>query len=198
MSRSTDLVRVLAAGCVLFIVTGATSPTPTAGQTASPRSTGDQELAKLLVKLVLRTRSAIAKQYETDRFPGWDRLYKYALAKNAVLPAAVADQVFQAVPDLTGGRAWVKMVVDNPRNPNNKGDDIALQLLAELRRDAKAVERRTKDAYYYAEPIRAKAWCLRCHGEPKGEPDPMFPKYTKDGWKDEEVIGAVVARVAPK
>lgn len=198
MSRWTDLLKVLATGCVLFIVTGATSPTPAAGQTASPRSTGDQELAKLLVKLVLRTRSAIAKQYETDRVPGWDRLFKYALAKNEVLPAAVADQVFRAVSDLTGGRAWVKMVVDNPRNPNNTGDAIALQLLAELRREATAVERQTQDAYYYAEPIRAKAWCLRCHGEPKGEPDPMFPKYSKDGWKDGEVIGAVVARVAPK
>ena len=114
-----------------------------------------------------------------------------------VLPAAVADQVFQAVPELTGGRAWVKMVVDNPRNPNNKGDEAALELLAELRREAKAVERQTKDAYYYAGPIRAKAWCLRCHGEPKGEPDPMFPKYTKDGWKDGDLVGAAVARVAP-
>jgi hypothetical protein len=45
--------------------------------------------------------------------------------------------------------------------------------------------------------IRAKAWCLRCHGEPKGEPDPMFPKYAKDGWKDGDLVGAAVARVAP-
>jgi methyl-accepting chemotaxis protein len=178
--------------------TGGTSPIPVAAQSAPRQPTTDQELAKLLVKLVLRTRAAIAKQYETDRFPAWDRLYKYALAKNAVLPAAVADQVFQAVPDLTGARAWVKMVVDSPRNPNNKGDETAMQLLGELRREAKAVERQTKDAYYYAEPIRAKVWCLRCHGEPKGEPDPMFPKYTKDGWKDGEIVGAVVARVAPK
>ncbi|MBI4589097.1 MAG: DUF3365 domain-containing protein [Candidatus Rokubacteria bacterium] len=90
------------------------------------------------------------------------------------------------------------MVVDNPRNPNNKGDETALELLAELRREAKAVERQTQNAYYYAEPIRAKTWCLRCHGGSKGEPDPMFPKYTKDGWREGEVIGAAVARVSPK
>lgn len=198
MNVRRNFLRVVAVGFALLMGMGETSPMPVAAQSPPLQPPGDQELAKLLVKLVLRTRAAIAKQYETDRFPGWDRLYKYALAKNVVLPAAVADQVFQAVPELTGGRARVKMVVDNPRNPNNKGDETALHLLAELRREAKVVERQTKDAYYYAEPIRAKAWCLRCHGEPKGEPDPMFPKYTKEGWKDAEVIGAVVARVAPR
>jgi hypothetical protein len=198
MSVRRDFLRVLTLGFALLMGMGGTSPTPVAAQSAPLQPTSDQELAKLLVKLVLRTRAAIAKQYETDRLLGWDRLYKYALAKNAMLPAAVADQVFQAVPDLTGGRAWVKMVVDNPRNPNNKGDEVALQLLAELRREAKAVERQTNGGYYYAEPIRAKAWCLRCHGEPKGKADPLFPKYTKDGWKDGEIVGAVVARVAPR
>ena len=197
MQVRRDLLRAFAMGCALLMGTAGTSPMPVAAQFAPLQPTSDHELAKLLVKLVLRTRAAIAKQYETDRLLGWDRLYKYALAKNVVLPAAVADQVFQAVPDLTGGRAWVKMVVDNPRNPNNRGDETALELLAELRRGAKTVERQTKEAYYYAEPIRAKAWCLRCHGEPKGEPDPMFPKYAKDGWKDGDLVGAAVARVAP-
>lgn len=198
MSARGDFVRVLAMGFAFLLAVSGASPMPVAAQPASLQPTRDQEMARLLVKLVLRTRAAIAKQYETDRFPGWNQLYKYALAKNAVLPAAIADQVFQAVPDLTGSRAWVKMVVDNPRNPNNKGDETALELLAELRRGANAVERQAKDAYYYAEPIRAKAWCLGCHGEPKGAPDPMFPKYTKDGWKDGELIGAAVARVAPR
>lgn len=196
MRVRTDVLGVFVVGCALLIGAGALTPVSAVGESAPVQPTSDRELAKLLVKLVLRTRAAIAKQYETDRFVGWDRLYKYALAKNGVLPAAVADQVFQAVPELTGGRAWVKMVVDNPRNPNNKGDEIALELLAELRREAKAVERQTKDAYYYAEPIRAKTWCLRCHGEPKGAPDPMFPKYTKDGWKDGDLVGAAVARVS--
>ena len=198
MGGRRDFLRVLALGLALLMGVGGTSPIPAEAQPPPIQPTIDHELARLLVKLVLRTRAAIAKQYETDRFPGWDRLYKYALAKNVVLPAAVADQVFQAVPDLTAGRAWVKMVVDTPRNPNNRGDEVALQLLAELRWGAKVAERRTKDAYYYAEPILAKAWCLRCHGEPRGQPDPMFPKYTKEGWKDGELVGAVVARVSPK
>lgn len=112
-----DFLGVFAVGWALLMGTGAAPPGSVAAESAPLQPTSDQELARLLVKLLLRTRAAIAKQYETDRLPGWDRLYKYALAKNVVLPAAVADQVFQAIPDLTGGRAWVKMVVDNPRAP---------------------------------------------------------------------------------
>lgn len=197
MPARRRLLNAVGAGCIVLMGAWAMLPAPVAGQAVPDRSAGDQELAKLLVKLLVRTRAAIAKQYETDRLPGWDHLVNYVLVKNEVLPAAVAAEVFHAVSELTGGRAWVRMVVDNPRNPNNQGDETASRLLAELRRGPTAVERLAKDAYYYAEPIRAKAWCLRCHGEPKGQPDPMFPKYTKDGWKDGDVIGAVVARVAP-
>ena len=107
-------------------------------------------------------------------------------------PMPVAAQFAPLQPDKRSGIGEVA------RETGVEDHEIALELLAELRRGAKTVERQTKEAYYYAEPIRAKAWCLRCHGEPKGEPDPMFPKYAKDGWKEGEVIGAAVARVAPK
>ncbi|MFQ5804334.1 MAG: DUF3365 domain-containing protein, partial [Candidatus Methylomirabilales bacterium] len=52
--------------------------------------------------------------------------------------------------------------------------------------------------YYYAEPIKATKTCLPCHGEPRGEPDPLFPQYKKNGWRDGEIVGAVIARVAPE
>ncbi len=72
---------------------------------------GDQELAYLLVKLELRTRATIAQHYTRPQaaFPGPDLIYKGWLARNAILPAAVAE----------------KMVVDEPRNPHNRGDSIA-------------------------------------------------------------------------
>jgi hypothetical protein len=60
-----------------------------------------------------------------------------------------------------------------------------------------SVARNTAEAAYYAEPIITAKGCLLCHGEPAGEPDPYFSQYKKDGWKAGEVIGAVVARVAP-
>ena len=39
---------------------------------------------------------------------------------------------------------------------------------------------------------------MSCHGAPAGEADPHFPQYKKNGWKAGEVVGAVIARVAPE
>lgn len=161
---------------------------------------GDQELALLLVKLELRTRAVIGAHYTRAQsaIPGVDFIYQRWLAKNAILPAAVADRVFsEVVPGATGGRAWVKMVVETPRNPHNRGDSIALELLAAIQDGDATAERAAPEAYYYAEPIKATATCLPCHGEPAGAPDPVFPQYEKNGWSDGDIIGAVVARVAP-
>lgn len=115
-----------------------------------------------------------------------------------MLPAAVADHVFhKVVPKATGGRAWVKMVVDEPRNPNNAGDATAVALFHEIRAGKHRAERSTRQACYYAEPIKAAETCLACHGGPRGEPDPFFPQYSKNGWQEGWIVGAVVARVAP-
>ena len=160
---------------------------------------GDEQLAYLLVKLQLQTRSEMASHFtrKQSAIPGVDKLYQRLLVKNLILPAAVAGNIFsEVVPQATSGRAWVKMVVDQPRNPKNRGDEEALNLLAELRKGAPTAERNTGDAFYYAEPIKAKAACLYCHGEPKGAVDPYFPQYTKEGWQAGEIIGAVIARVA--
>ncbi len=161
---------------------------------------GDEELAYLLVKLELKTRSVIAGHYACAQssFPGVDALYKRWLTRNMLLPAAIADEIFaEVVPQATSDRAWVKMVVDEPRNPNNRADDVARELLGEIKTGAKSAERGTPAAYYYAEPIRAVSGCLRCHGEPAGEPDPSFPQFKKNGWKADQIVGAVVARVVP-
>ena len=166
---------------------------------ASADRKGDEQLAYLLVKLELQARSEMASHFtrKQSAIPGVDKLYQRLLVKNLILPAAVAGNIFsEVVPQATSGRAWVKMVVDQPRNPKNRGDEEALNLLAELRKGAPTAERNTGDAFYYAEPIKAKAACLYCHGEPKGAVDPYFPQYTKEGWQAGEIIGAVIARVA--
>ncbi len=162
---------------------------------------GDEELAYLLVKLEKRTRAVIAGHYGRQQEGGAEETqqYKKFLIENLILPAAVADPIFsEVVPGATGGRAWVKMVVPEPRNPNNTGDAEALTMLEELRQGAASVTRTTPEASYYGEPIVAKAGCLTCHGTPKGDPDPHFPQYTKNGWKPGEVVGGVIARVAPE
>ncbi len=153
----------------------------------------DRELARLLVNLELRTRGALAKRYVAA-----DAAHRAWLAHELLLPAAVADEVFhEVVPEATGGRAWVKMIVDEPRNRHNIGDDTTVALLGEIKSGKTQVSRTTAGAYYYGEPIKAASTCLACHGEPRGARDPFFPKYTKNGWKAGEIVGAVIARVAP-
>ncbi len=190
---------ILLAGIALSRPQTGTSPGEARASYVDKR--GDEELAYLLVKLVLGTRTVIAGHYTRAQspVPGVDLIYKRWMAKNAMLPAAVADQVFsELVPGATGGRAWVRMVVENPRNPHNRGDAVALELLRTVQQGTQSAERSTGDAYYYSEPIRAKSWCLPCHGQPAGDPDPLFPQFKKDGWRDGDIIGAVVARVAPE
>ena len=162
---------------------------------------GDEELAYLLVKLEKRTREVIAGHYGRKQADGPEATasYKDYLVKNRILPAAVADPIFSdVVPGATGGRAWVRMIVPEPRNPNNRGDATALEILAELQTGVPSAERTTAHAHYYGEPIQAKAGCLPCHGAPAGEPDPHFPQYKKNGWKAGDIVGGVIARVAPE
>ncbi len=212
--RTMQLAATIAAGTIFVLSLGANLGLFFANprKTSKPQATSvpappehdrnaDEQLAYLLVKLELATRREIGSHFTRHQsaVPGVDKLYQRLLVKNMILPAAVAGAVFaETVPNATQGRAWVKMVVDYPRNPNNRGDEVALELLAELRAGAGTTERTSQDAYYYAEPIKAKAACMYCHGEPKGAPDPYFPQYKKDGWREGEIIGAVVSRVASR
>ena len=196
------LLLIVFAGSLGSIFFARPEATPESGAQATSYldKRGDQELAYLLVKLELRTRAVIGQHYTRPQsaFPGTDMIYKRWVAKNTILPAAVADRVFhQVVPGATRNRAWVKMIVEKPRNPHNRGDATALELFREIQAGAPNAERAGPEAYYYAEPIKTTKTCLPCHGEPKGARDPLFPQYTKDGWGEGEIIGAVVARVAP-
>lgn len=161
---------------------------------ADTRGASDAETARLLVDLELRTRAVIAAYYTEA-----DEEHRAWMAQRLCLPAAVADRVFhETVPQSTGGRAWVKMVVESPRNPNNRGDENSLNLMRKIVREKRdAGELATDNAVYFGRPIVAKQTCLTCHGEPAGAPDPFFPQFTKNGWHEGDVIGAVVARVEP-
>jgi hypothetical protein len=152
----------------------------------------EKELARLLVRLELQTRAVIGNKLL--KASGDNREF---MIRHTILPAAIADPIFSGVvPRNTEGRAWVKMVVDNPRNPNNAGDTVALEMINELKGGkVDVVEKDLADAFYYAEPIVATKACLECHGNPRGAPDPHFSEYKLEGWKVDEVIGGVVSRV---
>ena len=168
------------------------------GQTPAAKDSADMELAQLLVKLEVRTRAVIAGHFSASSSAQTSNQSKFQqmLIQNKILPAAVADKVFsETVPAATNHRAWVKMVVDVPRNPNNQGDERALQILSKLKTGVPYAQLVERDCVYYGEPITAKKWCLSCHGEDKGAPDPYFPQFHKNGWKEGDVIGGVISRV---
>lgn len=195
------LLAIIPGMILIAVVRGGSETVPTSDEPTYRDEKGDKELAYLLVKLEKRTRQVIAGHYgrKQEGGPEATKTYKDYLIKNLILPAAVADPIFsEVVPEATGGRAWVKMVVPEPRNPNNRGDSIALVILSELQQGAKSILRTTPEACYYGEPITAKAGCLPCHGTPAGESDPNFPQYKKNGWKAGDIVGGVIARVAPE
>jgi hypothetical protein len=179
-------------GCAVF--RGKSKAAQVPEQMQSVNRECDQELGRLLVRLVLRTRGTVLGHYVAA-----DDAHRDWMAKNVLLPAAVADKVFyEAVPAATGNRAWVKMVVDQPRNPHNAGDATASALLGELRGGRPNAQREAPEAFYYAEPIKAVKPCLVCHGKPAGDPDPFFPQFKKEAWEEGQVVGAVVSRVTPR
>jgi hypothetical protein len=147
--RRTILIVVLSIIGPIMILTLAgpgEGPDPGDKQTYLDKS-GDEELAYLLVKLEKKTRQVIAGHYGRRQSgePEATATYKKTLIENRILPAAVADPIFsEVVPGATGGRAWVRMVVPEPRNPNNRGDSTALAMLAELQKGAESVWQTTR------------------------------------------------------
>lgn len=185
-------ILIVACGVAVLLAGGwSVSGGPAASGVGDP---ADREMARLLVKLERQTRAVIAKHYVAA-----DQTHRDWLARELILPAAVADAVFhETVPQATNQRAWVKMVVDEPRNPHNRPDATATSLLHDIRGGLDHAERTTSEAYYYGEPIKAAKGCLKCHGDPRGAPDPYFPQYTKNGWREGQTVGAIIARVAPR
>ena len=109
------------------------------------------------------------------------------------------DKLIDAVPVITA----INMAKENasklgyefrvpkqfPRNPKNEPTPQELKVLQELESknlDELVVKEPDKIRYFRA--IRLTKECLYCHGDPKGEKDPLGG--TKEGWKAGEVHGA--------
>lgn len=177
-----DLRRASAAGILVLILARSASATP-------------EETAAALSQLVINTRMAVAKNFTQPNKIWWmpDPVYRLVLAKNEVLPAAVVGAAIH--PLHSDGVVVLKMVVRDPRNEKNKPDAVEAELFEEVRLTGQPAARSTPKHAYHARPIKAVAWCLRCHGLPKEGADPVFPRFKKEGWREGEIIGAATARV---
>lgn len=109
------------------------------------------------------------------------------------------EQILEAVPIVTAMRVAQENAEEagytfrvpkiSPRNPDNEPDPVEREVLLEFQRknlNEKIII--TSDQIRYFKPITLTQDCMYCHGDPKGEPDPIGG--TKEGWKVGEVHGA--------
>lgn len=156
---------------------------------------GPERTAETLSQVIINTRMAVAENFVKPNAIWWlpDGLYRYILARNSVLPAAIVGKGIH--PTNADGAVTLKMLVASPRNEKNRPDAVEAELLRKVVATGSPQAASTKVAAYHARPIKAAEWCLRCHGTAAGDPDPVFPQFKKEGWKAGEVVGAAVARV---
>ncbi len=77
----------------------------------------------------------------------------------------------------------------SPRNPANTPDSVEEKVLSELKAknlDEKIIMEPDRIRYFRA--VRLTSDCLFCHGNPRGELDPLGG--IKEGWKEGEIRGA--------
>jgi hypothetical protein len=154
-----------------------------------------QQIAEELSQLILNVRGAIATNFtQPNKSLLPDVVYQHALAQNGVLPAAVAGKAIHPL-NVPGAAFTLKMVVKEPRNKNNVPDAIEAALLEKVVGTQQPAALLTTEAAYHARPIKSADWCLRCHGDPRGDPDPIFPQFKKEGWKSGVIVGIAVAKV---
>ena len=109
------------------------------------------------------------------------------------------EKLLEAIPIITAMRtagrkaeqAGYKFRVpkQNPRNPDNTPTDLESNVLQELKNknlEEKVVKTESKIRYF--RPIKLSKECMYCHGDPKGEKDPVGG--TKEGWDVGEIHGA--------
>ena len=85
-----------------------------------------------------------------------------------------------------------------PRNPANKPTPLEDKVLAELKeKDLNEKILVEEDQIRYFRAIRLTEECLYCHGDPKGERDPVGG--VKEGWKVGEIHGAfeIISSLGP-
>lgn len=162
---------------------------------ASTASATPEQTAEALSQLVINTRMALAQNFTKPNTVWWlpDSLYRLILARNSVLPAAVVGAAVHPLNE--SGVVVLKMVVAAPRNEKNNPDAVEAELFREVVRTGKPSARSSAGYAYHARPIKAVSWCMRCHGLPKGGPDPLFRRFLKEGWTEGAIVGAATARV---
>ncbi|WP_243439313.1 methyl-accepting chemotaxis protein [Fundidesulfovibrio soli] len=141
--------------------------------------------ARGIVYMAEAARSEMSRKLERGIIKPFDQLPKDRLIE--AVPVITAITMAQENAAKLGYQFRVPKV--SPRNPKNEPTEQERKILAELEsRKLDEYVVKEPDKIRYFRPIRLTQDCLYCHGDPKGEKDPLGG--VKEGWKAGEVHGA--------
>jgi diguanylate cyclase (GGDEF)-like protein/PAS domain S-box-containing protein len=133
--------------------------------------------ARNLRGVLMATRRVYQKQFLDSGLPVND-------ATVGFLPAHSLSRISTDFPYWSQSGYLFNNVSDRPRNPKNLADADELAAMTWFRRNPKAKERlaqitdrQGKAYFHYAAPIWIEAYCLGCHGDPKGAPASIRANY---------------------
>jgi methyl-accepting chemotaxis protein len=141
--------------------------------------------ARGIVYTAEATRNEMSKKLELGVIKPFEQIPKENLIEAVPVIAAIN------VAKQNAGKLGYEFRVpkEYPRNPQNEPTENERKVLREL--EAKNLDEmivREPDRIRYFRAIRLTKECLFCHGDPKGEKDPLGG--VKEGWKVGEVHGA--------
>jgi len=159
-------------------------------------SAANQDL-KMLVDMVGSVRGVVKE----DTRP-------YFLPKGEFLPVVVSSTVMAKTVAARFKKVqpsyMIRMVSDNPLNPEDKPEGLEADVLAAMRAQAQPAGMirtgniRGQDFLISASPTKAEAECMLCHGDAEKAPQSITAKYGKKsgfGWQDGAIVGVSLVGV---
>ncbi|MFP4128137.1 MAG: methyl-accepting chemotaxis protein [Desulfonatronovibrionaceae bacterium] len=144
------------------------------------------DTSRSIVVMAEATRENMAAKLTMGVMKPFDQLESKEKILEAV-PIVTAMRVAQQNSHKAGYNFRVPKI--SPRNPDNEPDPLEKEVLLDLQQNYKEeVIISNSSEIRYFKPIRLTEDCMYCHGDPKGEPDPIGG--IKEGWKVGEVHGA--------
>jgi HAMP domain-containing protein len=152
---------------------------------------------KLLVDMVGSVRGVVKEETRPYFLPKGEFLP--VVVSSTVMAKSVAARFKKAQPDYL-----IRMVSDNPLNPEDRPEGLEAEVLDSMRAQQQAASFirtgniRGQDYLISASPTKAEADCMLCHGDPAKAPEAITAKYGKTsgfGWKDGSIVGASLVGV---
>ncbi|MFP5220967.1 MAG: methyl-accepting chemotaxis protein [Acidobacteriota bacterium] len=143
------------------------------------------EQARAVVFMAEAARTDMSKKLDSGIIRPFDQIPKENLME--AVPVIAAMNMAQQNAAKLGYQ--FRAPKEYPRNPKNEPTELELKVLRDL--ESKHLDEiviKESDKIRYFRAIRLTKDCLYCHGEPKGEKDPLGG--SKEGWKVGEVHGA--------